>query len=226
MVQGNIRRPLTRPSVILVLTAFVAVFSWPFVATAQTACDDRKAIVDKLAKTFSEAPVSMGLATNGSVIEVFASPTGTFTIILTMPSGLSCVMAAGENWEDLPERLNGAKIAAERITYLAPTGGSTWQPGIIVSFRGFCEELRDVFRLAQLYNADPTSRAAFTYFHAPDNSCESYGLPQVGVLRERVSASYVVNGRQRAAHIWRVETGDGEMVFVIVAEDPDYGHEA
>jgi len=33
---------------------------------------------------------------------------GTFTIILTRPNGLTCVMAAGENWEDLPKRLTGA----------------------------------------------------------------------------------------------------------------------
>ncbi len=50
----------------------------------------------------------MGLASNGAVIEVLASPSGSFTIILTQPNGLSCVMAAGENWENLPKRLAGA----------------------------------------------------------------------------------------------------------------------
>ncbi len=42
------------------------------------------------------------------MIEVLASPSGGFTIILTQPNGLSCVMAAGENWETLPKRLAGA----------------------------------------------------------------------------------------------------------------------
>ncbi len=73
-------------------------------------CGERRAVVANLEKTYSEAPVSIGLASNGSVIEVLASPTGTFTIILTRPNGLSCVMAAGESWEDLPKRLAGAKI--------------------------------------------------------------------------------------------------------------------
>ncbi len=79
-------------------------------AQAQTICGDRGAIVASLEKTYSEAPVSMGLGSNGTIIEVFASPSGTFTIILTRPNGLTCVMAAGENWEDLPKRLVGAEI--------------------------------------------------------------------------------------------------------------------
>ncbi len=79
-------------------------------AQAQTICGERGAIVASLEKTYSEAPVSMGLGSNGAIIEVFASPSGTFTIILTRPNGLTCVMAAGENWEDLPKRLAGTKI--------------------------------------------------------------------------------------------------------------------
>ncbi len=79
-------------------------------AQAQTICGERGAIVASLEKTYSEAPVSMGLGNNGTIIEVFASPSATFTIILTQPNGLTCVMAAGESWEDLPNRLTGAKI--------------------------------------------------------------------------------------------------------------------
>ncbi len=77
-------------------------------AQAQTICGERGAIVASLEKTYSEAPVSMGLGSNGTIIEVFASPSATFTIILTQPNGLTCVMAAGEYWEDLPNRLAGA----------------------------------------------------------------------------------------------------------------------
>ncbi len=79
-------------------------------AQAQAMCGERDAIVASLEKIYSEAPVSMGLGSNGAIIEIFASPSGTFTIVLTRPNGLTCVMAAGENWEDLPDRLTGAKI--------------------------------------------------------------------------------------------------------------------
>ena len=86
--------------------------AFPSSAQAQMFCGERGAIVASLEKTYSEAPVSMGLGSNGAIIEILASPSGTFTIILTRPNGLSCVMAAGENWEDLPKQLSitGAKI--------------------------------------------------------------------------------------------------------------------
>ncbi len=74
-------------------------------AQAQAMCGERDALVASLEKTFSEAPVSMGLGSNGAMIEVFASPSGSFTIILTRPNGLTCVMAVGENWENLPKPL-------------------------------------------------------------------------------------------------------------------------
>ncbi len=77
-------------------------------AQAQPICGERRALVATLEKTYSETPVSVGLASNGAIIEIFASPTGTFTIILTRPNGLTCVMAAGESWQDLPNRLAGA----------------------------------------------------------------------------------------------------------------------
>ncbi len=77
-------------------------------AQAQVFCGERGAVVTSLEKTYSETLVSMGLASNGVIIEILASPSGTFTIILTRPNGLSCVMATGENWKNLPDLLTGA----------------------------------------------------------------------------------------------------------------------
>ena len=90
-----------------IVVAFSAAFFMAAPAGAQTICGDRGTVIASLEKTYSEKPVSMGLAGNGAVIEVLAAPSGSFTIILTRPNGLSCVMAAGENWEDLPKRLAG-----------------------------------------------------------------------------------------------------------------------
>jgi len=85
-----------------------------FVLTASSAdahalCGERNKVVANLEKTYSETPVSMGLESNGGVIEILASPSGSFTIILTWPNGVSCVMAAGENWEGLPKIQVGPK---------------------------------------------------------------------------------------------------------------------
>jgi hypothetical protein len=41
----------------------------------------------------------MGLAQPGQVIEVFASSNGSWTMVMTMPDGKACLIAAGDNWE-------------------------------------------------------------------------------------------------------------------------------
>lgn len=71
-------------------------------AMAQTMCGLRDAIVKNLEQTYSEESVAIGLASNGGLIEVFASPSGSFTIILTQTNGFSCVMATGEDFEPRP----------------------------------------------------------------------------------------------------------------------------
>ena len=71
---------------------------------AQNICTNRSEVLGHLATKYSEAPVAMGLANNGGVIEVLSSGKGTsWTIIITMPNGVSCMLAAGESWESLPE---------------------------------------------------------------------------------------------------------------------------
>ncbi|HJM48714.1 MAG TPA: hypothetical protein QGF63_02580 [Alphaproteobacteria bacterium] len=73
-------------------------------AAAQTLCThERTAVIEQLKSRYQEAPVAMGLVGNGSVLEVLASKTGSWTILVTQPSGLLCVVASGEAWENFPE---------------------------------------------------------------------------------------------------------------------------
>ena len=76
---------------------------------AHSLCGQRDDVVASLEKTYSEVPVAMGLANNGGVIEILASPLGSFTIIVTRTNGLSCIMAAGLHWETLPKSISGAE---------------------------------------------------------------------------------------------------------------------
>lgn len=65
-------------------------------------CGSRNTVLDYLSVKYSEKPVTMGVAANGSLIEVLSSRKGaTFTIIVTVPDGKTCMVAAGEGWEDL-----------------------------------------------------------------------------------------------------------------------------
>jgi len=73
-------------------------------AQAAPPCTSRVEILSHLQGKYHEAPVAMGLANNGGVIEVLTSEHGdSWTIIITMPNGQSCLIAAGESWEKLPE---------------------------------------------------------------------------------------------------------------------------
>lgn len=80
-------------------------------ATAQTMCSKRSKFLDSLAQGYAESPVAMGLVSNGSVLEVLTSEKGTWTIIVTLPNGMSCVVASGEAWEEV-ERLALSEPAA------------------------------------------------------------------------------------------------------------------
>ena len=66
-------------------------------------CTDRTAVLKQLAGQYSEAPVAMGLANNGGVIELLNShDRTTWTLIITMPDGMTCPVAAGQSWESIP----------------------------------------------------------------------------------------------------------------------------
>ncbi len=62
-------------------------------------CAPRPVVLKRLAEDFSEARQSIGLARDNKVVEVFAAESGSWTIIVTAPSGITCIVAAGEAFE-------------------------------------------------------------------------------------------------------------------------------
>lgn len=79
-------------------------------AQADMTCGKRNEVIGALDKGYHEKPVSMGLASNGDMIEVFASKTGSWTMIMSKPDGKTCLVASGEHWQDIPKRNTGLKI--------------------------------------------------------------------------------------------------------------------
>ena len=74
-------------------------------AEAQTGprCLKRADVMERLAANFREAPVAMGIADGGNLLEVFAANDGaTWTVVLTLPNGMSCLLMSGESWETVP----------------------------------------------------------------------------------------------------------------------------
>lgn len=67
------------------------------------ACVKRTELLNHLSNKFKETPVAMGVADNGSLLEVFSTNDGaTWTVALTMPNGVTCLVATGQSWENVP----------------------------------------------------------------------------------------------------------------------------
>ncbi len=68
-------------------------------AFAAPQCNSRDHVLELLKSQYSEAPVAIGVANNGGLVEVLSTGDGdTWSIIITTPKGMSCLVAAGEGW--------------------------------------------------------------------------------------------------------------------------------
>ena len=68
--------------------------------TAQSTCLSREVIVTKLADGYDEQLIGRGLQGEARLFEVFMSSDGSsWTIIQSFPTGMSCIMAAGTDWQ-------------------------------------------------------------------------------------------------------------------------------
>lgn len=90
---------MTRLSHLMLAAAAAAILTHSPAAHAQAAaCGPRDAIVEALDGKYAERRLGAGLQPGRGVIEVYASESGTWTLLLTLPNGASCVLAAGEAW--------------------------------------------------------------------------------------------------------------------------------
>ncbi|TPI45633.1 hypothetical protein FJW05_17450 [Mesorhizobium sp. B2-9-1] len=83
------------------LAAVGAMVALPAVpARAQVICGGHDYLVARLAEAFEEKRLGYGVAGQVAIFEVFVSAGGTWTILMTDVKGQSCILAAGEGWED------------------------------------------------------------------------------------------------------------------------------
>ena len=67
----------------------------------QRSCMPHEGADDKLRLEYGEKVLGHGVSKDGTLVEIFLAPSGTFTVIKTTPSGLSCVVDFGEGWQTL-----------------------------------------------------------------------------------------------------------------------------
>ena len=70
------------------------------IAMAQGVCGKRERVAEVLAREYEEVPVARGATVSGSLVELFVSDSAdTWTLVVTTPQRISCVMASGDAWE-------------------------------------------------------------------------------------------------------------------------------
>ena len=94
---------MTRSKAIALGVVLVGLTALPAAAeeAQEPVCGVHQDVLEWFKHSYRETPVSIGLAANGTVIEVLKSAEGTWTIVMTQPNGISCLMAAGEGWQEV-----------------------------------------------------------------------------------------------------------------------------
>ncbi len=104
MLPNSFRLPVLTAAVLLALTA-------PSIAQAQFAmCGERTAIVDQLKTKYQETRQAVGLISNIGAAELYVSEKGTWTMLMTLTNGKSCIIAAGHSWDTAPTLAQGTGI--------------------------------------------------------------------------------------------------------------------
>ncbi|SCZ38593.1 hypothetical protein [Afifella marina] len=97
---------IVRSAVLAAAAAAAAALSTSAMATSPMLsvpkCAEHDDMVRILAKEYKEAPKALGLVGGQRVMQVFVSKQGTWTIVVTRTSGDTCIVAAGQNWEEVP----------------------------------------------------------------------------------------------------------------------------
>lgn len=89
---------------ILKSLAIAAILTAPLDANAQQNCAPRDVVLQHLSERFGESRQAIGMGPDGRVVEVFAAlGTGSWTITITLPNGLTCLVASGDAYENLAE---------------------------------------------------------------------------------------------------------------------------
>src|ERR1700757_483756 len=87
----------------IALIAALATAAFSTGAHAAPVCGKRDDVVAQLSQKYKEAPVGIGFASKGGLIQLLAASNGTtWTLIITLANGATCFVAAGHDWQSSP----------------------------------------------------------------------------------------------------------------------------
>ncbi|MEO1239617.1 MAG: hypothetical protein AAFW64_08160 [Pseudomonadota bacterium] len=86
--------------------AMILATSHAFAQSSAQNCGPRQPLVERLADRYGESRQSIGLGTQNRIVETYAnSETGSWTITVTLPNGMMCLLASGHAFEAVTEGL-------------------------------------------------------------------------------------------------------------------------
>ena len=65
-------------------------------------CNTHEKLTGALDKRFGEKRKVIGLVASTGLMEIYVSASGTWTVIVTNPAKLACIVAAGHSWDEMP----------------------------------------------------------------------------------------------------------------------------
>jgi hypothetical protein len=80
------------------LSAFVVGATAP---PAAAACGPRAGMIEILKSRYAETQSGVGFVDVGTVVELYVSGEGSWTLLATNTAGLSCIIGSGTNWQGI-----------------------------------------------------------------------------------------------------------------------------
>lgn len=82
------------------MVAVILSFSGGISTAGTVSCGPRVSIVEKLGEVYGESRRGAGLmAGEDALVEIYVSEeSGTWTVLKSLPNGISCIMAVGSDW--------------------------------------------------------------------------------------------------------------------------------
>ncbi|QYZ68184.1 hypothetical protein [Neotabrizicola shimadae] len=74
---------------------------------AEVICAPRAQMVARLSRLYGPQPAASGLRDTDTVVEVWASPRGDWTLVQSNANGQACILAMGEAWDAAAPQLPG-----------------------------------------------------------------------------------------------------------------------
>lgn len=105
--------------VLAALGALLAFGAWPHTGSGSAIatgppCAHRTELVAYLKAAYGETAAGRGLRDDGLLLELFAGPSGSWTIIVTHPAGVSCLVSYGDMWETMPGHAHESVVPSAR----------------------------------------------------------------------------------------------------------------